>query len=47
MLRDVSGRFENMGFLGRDEGKDVYELLVEIQAAVNDCQVSNKAASAV
>jgi len=47
MLRVVSDRVDNAGHLGRDDGKVVSELLVEIRAAVNDCQVSSKAGSAV
>ena len=41
-LRDGSDRVEKAGHLGRDDGKVVSELLVEIRAAVNDRQVSSK-----
>ena len=46
-LRGVSDRVEEAGHLGRDDGKAVFELLVEIRAAVNGCQVSSEAGSAV
>ena len=47
MLREASSRVENAGYFGTDDGKDVFELLAEIQAAVGDCQVSSKTGSAV
>ena len=39
MLRELSDCVEGAG---RGDGKDVSELLVQIQVAVNDCQVSSK-----
>jgi len=44
MLRELSDRVEGAG---RGDGKDVSELLVQIQAAVDDCQVSSKVGPAV
>ena len=42
MLRVISDRVENPGYLGSGDGKDVSQLLVDIRAAVTPSQTTNE-----